>query len=315
MMKSLKRMMFPMFSFVGDEDSVGGSGDETLDPPAETPVEGNEQTEQKETPVQDNDIADDEFEGLRDLMDPEQFEKINQTRAMNKRMRDKMAKLEGELKAKSSQPAPIPKEKQEAPEQSGEQPTFDPIKWVSDTDKGKTAIAHLQRSGLDDDQIRGIIDLMGITGTRIARNAVDPVASEFRETKYAKALDTFSNDDKYKFGMSKPDIRAAVDSYIRNNYQPEDWNKAEVIKTAYGLALADNPQVFATQSKREIVDSGSIHEKSNGSGGSSTGGVSNSALESFARDRNLGDIKDPVVRKKTLEAYNAFKKYEADRKK
>jgi hypothetical protein len=227
---------------------------------------------EKEEVIDESEISDDDYNATMEKMSPRQLA------AMNIRMRDKMAKLE---KERQTPPAPKKVEEPAKAEPQG-QVDFDPIKWVSDNDKGKAAIAHLQRSGLDNEQIGAIIDLMGIAGTRIAKWETDPIASEFREGKFTKALETFSNDEKYKFGMSKPEIRKEVESYIRNNYKPEEWNKPETIKAAYGLALAEHSEIFASQGKREIVEDGDIH-------GKPQGGVvdHSSSLARFAKEHGM----------------------------
>jgi hypothetical protein len=306
--EKFRHLLSPMFSFV--EDAPGGDATPPEDDP--TPAADPEDpdkappppAEDKEEVVEESEISDEEFDDLNGKMSP------RQVAAMNKRMRDKIAKLEKERKEPPKAEPPTPKADEPPPKTPGAEKNFDPIAWLSDTDKGKAALAHIKRSGLDDDQIRAIIDIIGIASTRISGSAVEPIASEFREGKFAKALESFSKEDKNKFGMSKPEIRKAVESYIRQNYQPQEWNNPNTIKAAYGIALAEHPEIF-TAGKREIVNDGAdIHSPGTG-GASSTGGVSNSALEAFAQERNLGDIKDQVVRKKVLEAYNLKKRIEA----
>jgi uncharacterized coiled-coil protein SlyX len=314
MFKNLLKM-YPMlglnpmsFSVTGDEDAGGPPADPIVDegnPPPPPAANGDEPPAANEG--EPTEISDDQFAALKDVLTEDQFAAIQQTRGMNKRMREKLAKLE-------KTPAPAPKKEDAPPANPSDNKDFDPIVWVSDTDKGKAAIAHLKRTGMDDDQIRGMLDLIGIMGTRITKWGVDPIASEFREGKFAKALSTFAGDDKYKFVMSKPEIAKEVESYVRNNYQPEDWNKPETLKSAYGNVLSDHPEIFASAGKREIVNDGSPHEKPAGGGAPAGAGVSDSVLETFARDRNLGDIKDTQTRKKVVDAYKAFKAYESGKK-
>jgi hypothetical protein len=296
----LKMYRFPMFDIVGDEDSGGTTVEDENKPPVEDDSQPPTPPAEKEEVIDESEISDDDYNATMEKMSPRQLA------AMNNRMRAKMAKLEGERKAP---PEPIKKEEPAKPENPQEQVDFDPVKWVSDTDKGKAAIAHLQRSGLDSDQIRAIIDLMGITGTRITKWGIDPIASEFREGKFSKALDTFSNDDKYKFGMSKPEIKKEVESYIRNNYQPEEWNKPETIKAAYGLTLAEHPEIFASQGKREIVEDGDIHGKPQG------GAVDNSSsLAAFAKQHGM-DYDTNENKSIVRAAYAAFKSVEKKKEK
>jgi len=221
-------------------------------------------------------------------------------------MREKIAKLEKERKEPPKAEPPKPKGEPEKKPKPGEEPPFDPIAWVSDLDKGKLAVAHLKRAGMDDDQIRAVIDLIGIAGTRIAGSAVEPVASEFREGKFAKALETFSSEDKNKFGMSKPEIRKEVESYIRNNYDPKEWTNPATIKAAYGIALSEHPEIF-TQGKREIVeDGGKIHDK--GEGGTVPSGERDISIWAKSQGMDYDTKENRQIAKAAYTAYKATMK-------
>jgi hypothetical protein len=307
-MKGLLKMLYPMFSIVGDEDDGGMNDDDKTPPAEENTDEGNPPTPPAETEDDKPEISDDEFENLREVLSPEQFESINQTRMMNKRMREKMDKL---VKEKQTPPTPIKKEEEKPKIESQSFDNFDPVEWVSDIPAARTAIdAVMEETGMSRKALKNLMLIFGFQGDRIskhrAKEASDPIASEFREGKFTKALDAFSSDDKYKFVMSKPEIKKEVESFIRNNYEPEDWNKPEIIKAAYGSTIADHPEIF-TAGKREIVEDGSIHEKVGGS--PQSGGVSSSELKEYAEDYGI-DLSDPKARRAAVDGLAAKRKAE-----
>jgi Txe/YoeB family toxin of Txe-Axe toxin-antitoxin module len=237
-----------------------------------------------------------------------------QLAAMNKRMRDKIAKLSEKPPEKPAEPA-----KPEAPKPNPtDNADFDPIEYFSRDPFTRKAIADvMEETGMNKKAMTSFMHVIGAMGDSISRirskSEVEPFASKFRNEELKEAITTVSAEDDFKFAMSKAEFKKDVEALIKKDYPSEEWGKPETVKKAFKDVYFNRRQEFASQSTREIVEDGSIHEKGVGSG-SAGGGVSNSALEAFAKERGLGDTKDPVVRKKALDAFNAFKAYEKSKK-
>jgi hypothetical protein len=223
------------------------------------------------------------------------------------RLREKIAKLEKERLA-----PPEPKKVEDVAKPATQDTQFDlgkfdRIEMVSGNEYGRKAVARVMESGMDKDMLSAFIDIINIVSAgnsqHFVKQGVEPIASEFREGKYAKALEAFSKEDKYKFGMSKPEIRKEVDSYIRNNERPEDWNKPEKIKAAYGVVLADHPEIFSSQSKREIIEDGDIH------GRPESGAITNNHVDmaNFAKREGMSfeSREDKEIVRSAYAAYKA----------
>jgi hypothetical protein len=304
----LRRAMYPMFS-IGD-DSAGGSDDAPKDPPVDNPDNVDSPTppaDDKEEVVDESEISDEDYNATMEKMSPRQLA------AMNKRMRDKIAKL--------SEKPPTPPEpkkeepiKKEATVEEFDVDKFDRIGMVTANKHGKKAMETILESGLTEKQFSALVDVINIVSAgnsqHFAKSAVQPFANKFIEGEFKVEFAAFSKDD---VRMSNPALKKDVEAIIRAEVPPEHWTDREVMKRALGKVLVDHPEYSVAPSKREIVEDGSLHEKT--SGGGASGGVSNSSLETFAKERGLGDIKDPTVRKHVLEAFNAKRKIEADLKK
>jgi hypothetical protein len=274
---------------------------ETNDEVVTEPIEGEENTpptqgEENESVVPEE-TADENWNEEFEKKGPEAITKEA------RRMREKIAKLEAANKARESE-TPKPVERQ--PEQLRPEQKFDPIEYLSRTAENKADLAHLKRMGMDDDGIRAWLNIAGRWANEIAGNRIEPIASEFREGKFAKAMDAFSKTEDNKFAMSKPEIKADMESYIRKTFNPNQWTDPEVMNAAFGLALKKNLKIF-TQGSREIVDDVNIHSKGDGGQTNSSAGISEIELSGYAESIGYkpGDIKDKVVRKAVIEAYKA----------
>jgi len=308
----LKQFGVPMFGIVGDEDN-GGSDDTPKDPPAEPEVtddKGNPPpppAENNEEVADESEISDDDYNATMEKMSPRQLA------AMNKRMRDKMAKIEAERK---NPPAPIKKEEEvKPPVNQGEQKPFEPVEWISDTEFGRKVSSELmEETGMSKKALTNFMHIMGIMADRIARSradgAVEPLASEFQEGKLKKSMDSVSGEDDFKFAMSKTDFKKEVEDLVRKDYSPKEWGNPDTIKKAFKDVFFNRRQEFASSGKREIVEDGSIHEKSVGSGqAQGGGGVSATELKEYADSYNL-DLSDPKVKKAAIDGVLAKRKAE-----
>jgi hypothetical protein len=294
------RAMFPMLRLTNSEG--GGSVEATPEEPV-VPAEGEGTTptdQGEDDPVVPENNAEEDWTTEFDKKGPEGITKEA------RRMREKIAKLEAEAKARTEvkpegkiEPKAEPKTEVKAPQAEQK---FDPIAFSSRTEAGRADMEVLRSTGMDDKQITSLLHIFGRLANDISGASIEPIASEFREGRFTRALDSFSKDDNFKFGMSKPEIKKDMEAYIRSTFDPKLWADKEVMKAAYGLALSNHPEIFA-QGKREIIEGGKLNEKPDGSSVATSNSVE---IQQFAKSNGM-DYATKEDRQIAKDAYTAWK--------